>query len=65
MLNKKGMELAIGTVTIIAIVLVVLLVVSSFFLGGFGRAGGGIASYISSVEEQADYDVTLPSFGGS
>ena len=42
LLNKRGLELAIGTVAVLAIVLIVVLVVVGFFLGGFGRAGGGI-----------------------
>lgn len=51
--NTRGLELAIGSVAIIAVVLLVIIVVVGFFLGGFGRAGGGIAEIGAAGEEGA------------
>ena len=53
-LNRKGLELAIGTVAIIALVLVVLVVVGQFFLGGVGEAGGGISLFAKGTAEEAN-----------
>jgi len=51
--NPKGMELAIGTVTILAILLIVLIVVSGFFLSGFGEGGGGIQDILGGASDEA------------
>ena len=56
--NKRGLELAIGTVAVIAMGLLVIIVVIGFFLGGFGRAGGGIAQ-ISEQGESGASNLTL------
>ncbi len=53
LLNKRGLEIAIGTVAIIAVVLLVLIVVIGFFLGGFGKSGGGIAQIVGEGEKGA------------
>ena len=60
--NRKGLELAINTVTIMALVLIVLIVVAGFFLGGFGKAGGGVSKYISGAEKEVPAELDIPSY---
>lgn len=41
--NKKGIELAIGTIVVIAIAVLVVLVLVGYFLGTFGKSGQTLA----------------------
>lgn len=52
--NKKGLEMAIGTVAMIAIVLAVLLVVANFFLRGVGETGGGLEDVAGETGEETE-----------
>ena len=44
--NKKGVELAIGTLVIISIAVLVVFVLVGYFLGAFGRSGGALSQII-------------------
>ena len=44
--NKKGIELALNTVVILAILLLITVVIISFFLGATGKVFGPIAELL-------------------
>ena len=52
MRNRKGIELALNTVAIIAMVMLVFLVVVEFFMGGFGAGGVHIRSISNETSSQ-------------
>lgn len=52
--NKKAMEMALGTVITIVILLLVLIIVGSYFLGGITKTGedvSGISEKLAKGEE--------------
>jgi len=55
--NKKGMSIAITAIVVIAISLVVLLIVLSFFTGGFGQSGQAMRDISSEAEEVGSDEV--------
>lgn len=57
MKNKKGLSVAITAIVVIAISLVVLLIVLSFFTGGFGKSGQAMRDISSEAEEVGSDDV--------
>jgi len=81
MKSKKGLAISINTLVMIIIALVVLLVVSGYFLGGFSAAAGGMgniskgakgavktpAEYTTDIEGAAKSfsPLKIPQMGGS
>jgi len=52
--NKKAMEMALGTVITIVILLLVLIIVGSYFLGGITKTGedvSGVSETLAKGEE--------------
>ena len=64
--NKKGVELAIGTLVIISIAVLVVFVLVGYFLGAFGRSGGALSQIIGQGEKGAGgLNVELRCLGNS
>ena len=62
-LNKKGVELTLNTVIISILVLLVLIVVIGFFLGGTGTFTGTVGEIFRGSMEGTDIDVALAQCG--
>ena len=50
MKNRRGVSIGINVIVIMAIALIVLLIVTGFFLGGFKGSAGGIKEVSSGAE---------------
>ncbi len=57
--NKKGVELTLNTVIISILVLLVLIVVIGFFLGGTGKMKSTVSDIFGQSMEGTDIDVAL------
>src|SRR3989344_2224602 len=64
--DKRGVELAIGTIVIIAIAVLVVLVLVGYFLGSFGKSGSALSS-LSGEGERGISNIKLEQtcIGGS
>jgi len=56
--NKKGISLSITAIVVIAVGVVVLLVVLSYFVGGFGRTGSTLRDVTSEAEATGGEEVS-------
>ena len=61
--NKKGVELTLNTVIISILVLLVLIVVIGFFLGGTGKMKSTVSNIFGQSMEGTDIDVALAQCG--
>ena len=59
MKNKKGVELSLNTAIIAILLVLVLIVVIGFFLGGTAKAKGTITDIFSRSTEGTDVDIAL------
>jgi len=53
--NKKGISLGITTIVVLATALIVLVVVTSYFLGGFGEIGEGVKDITSGAKVDKEW----------
>jgi len=54
--NKKAMEMALGTVITIVILLLVLIVVGSYFLGGITKTGEEVEGVTEKLTQERGED---------
>ena len=59
MRNKKGVELALNTLVIIAILLLVAVVIITFFLGATGKVFGPISDLLGKGAENINKSVAV------
>ncbi|MFH1424457.1 MAG: hypothetical protein ABIG20_02115 [archaeon] len=52
--NRKGISIGINMIVVLAVALVVLIVITGWFLGGFGEIGGAIQNVFGGASEQAN-----------
>ena len=50
MKNRKGLEMSISTIVVLAIAVVVMIAVVSYFIGGFTESGGTVREISSSAD---------------
>ena len=57
--NKKGVELALNTLVVIAILLLVAVVIISFFLGATGKVFGPISDLLGKGAENINKSTAI------